>query len=185
MFVTRHKLRPAWRLRFLRSWHRLRHRAVCCARPARRCASRLSWQTSAVHRRRPVFGLTGMPVADMPRNDAPEHRGMIGYHIRSGEHDLARYDWERFMDFADARLKAPGLSLRSAARRPITWWSSRPRPTKAATPACSTTARRWSSVRRAKATIHNLIRVGTISSTSNAVATWARRSPIPEPNRGD
>jgi hypothetical protein len=40
----------------------------------------------------------------MPRVDQPVSSGKLGYHIRSGKHDVKRYDWEQYLDFADRHL---------------------------------------------------------------------------------
>lgn len=54
-----------------------------------------------------LLGRRGLSVADMPAVDAvPPDDGDIGYHIRSGKHDITAYDWERFMDFADRFFRA-------------------------------------------------------------------------------
>lgn len=55
----------------------------------------------------PVYVLTGgkgFPATEMPALNAPV-MGDIGYHIRSGGHDVKLYDWQRYMDFADLHLK--------------------------------------------------------------------------------
>lgn len=53
-----------------------------------------------------LWGMTGVSSTTMPAADTPLHGGSIGYHIRSGDHDLKLYDWQRFMDFADRNLTA-------------------------------------------------------------------------------
>jgi pimeloyl-ACP methyl ester carboxylesterase len=47
-----------------------------------------------------LLGLTGLGSEDMPPPDQPLHSGSIGYHLRSGPHDLTLTDWQHFMDFA-------------------------------------------------------------------------------------
>jgi len=52
----------------------------------------------------PAYALWGDPpirAEEMPPLNRPLRRGRRGYHIRTGGHDLAKYDWERFLDFAD------------------------------------------------------------------------------------
>jgi len=51
-----------------------------------------------------LFGLEGLGTAEWPAADAPVG-SRIGYHVRSGEHDLLEYDWQRFADFADRTLR--------------------------------------------------------------------------------
>jgi hypothetical protein len=47
-----------------------------------------------------LLGTEGLPAREMPGVDAPVH-GTIGYHVRSGGHDLADYDWKQYLAFAD------------------------------------------------------------------------------------
>jgi len=52
-----------------------------------------------------LFGLRGLDSTEMPKSNQPLHDGHIGYHIRTGKHDLTEYDWKCFMDFADNHWK--------------------------------------------------------------------------------
>lgn len=51
-----------------------------------------------------LLGLQGLGLEHMPNLDQPLQNGHIGYHVRSGGHDLAAYDWEQYMHFADKHL---------------------------------------------------------------------------------
>lgn len=51
-----------------------------------------------------LYGMKGLNDCVMPELNDSLIIGNIGYHIRSGVHDLTRYDWERYMDFADVHF---------------------------------------------------------------------------------
>ncbi len=51
----------------------------------------------------PVFkmlGTGGLKVDEMPEAHRPI-LSTIGYHIREGDHDVLKYDWDKYLDFAD------------------------------------------------------------------------------------
>jgi len=47
-----------------------------------------------------LFGLKGLGVDRQPPVNQPVG-DFIGYHIRSGKHDVTDYDWEQYLNFAD------------------------------------------------------------------------------------
>ena len=54
----------------------------------------------------PVYQLFGhkFGVVKQPPVDQPVH-GRIGYHVRTGKHDVTSYDWRQYLDFADKHLR--------------------------------------------------------------------------------
>lgn len=51
-----------------------------------------------------LLGKTGMPDDAVMEINHPV-MGTIGFHIRSGKHDVTQYDWQQFLAFADMYLK--------------------------------------------------------------------------------
>jgi len=51
-----------------------------------------------------LLGVKGLGINRMPGINRPIKTGKIGYHVRSGGHDLTAYDWQQYMDFADIQL---------------------------------------------------------------------------------
>lgn len=53
-----------------------------------------------------LFGYAGMDTKEMPPPDRPVGQ-RIGYHVRTGDHDITAYDWEQFMNFLDRIMPPP------------------------------------------------------------------------------
>ncbi|MEP3478230.1 MAG: acetylxylan esterase [Fuerstiella sp.] len=51
-----------------------------------------------------LFGKTGLRTDELPAIDHPIHLD-VGYHIRSGGHDVKDFDWQQYLTFADQHLK--------------------------------------------------------------------------------
>lgn len=47
-----------------------------------------------------LYGLKGLKEP-MPAPDSPAMDGHVGYHVRSGVHDITLYDWQQYVAFAD------------------------------------------------------------------------------------
>jgi len=54
-----------------------------------------------------LYRMKGLVGDTFPAPDTPLQEGRVGYHLRTGKHDLALYDWQRYMDFADKHLRNP------------------------------------------------------------------------------
>lgn len=55
----------------------------------------------------PVYELFDSPslsAHEMPKPDQPIHT-TVGYHLRTGKHDVTAYDWQQYLEFADRFFK--------------------------------------------------------------------------------
>jgi hypothetical protein len=50
-----------------------------------------------------LLGTGGIEVTAQPPPETPSI-GTISYHLRTGDHDLLTYDWQQYLDSADATL---------------------------------------------------------------------------------
>ena len=53
-----------------------------------------------------LFGKKGLGTTEWPAVNTPVG-DTIGYHVRTGKHDVTDYDWARYMDFADRHFGRP------------------------------------------------------------------------------
>ena len=59
-----------------------------------------------------LYGKSGLVQHGFPKPDRPLHAGNVGYHLRTGLHDITREDWRCYMDFADGH----GWNLKTTKR---------------------------------------------------------------------
>ncbi|MEZ5070829.1 MAG: hypothetical protein R2751_07630, partial [Bacteroidales bacterium] len=52
-----------------------------------------------------LYGEEAWTDGGQPVTNQPVHRGSLGYHMRSGVHDVTLFDWEQYLDFADRHLR--------------------------------------------------------------------------------
>ena len=52
-----------------------------------------------------LYGKKGLAVSSMPKPEHPSIEGDVGYHIRTGKHDITLYDWQQYIKFANKYFK--------------------------------------------------------------------------------
>ena len=52
-----------------------------------------------------LYGLEGFSDNEFPKVESPKTKGVCGYHIRAGRHEIRPYDWEQYLSFAAQMLK--------------------------------------------------------------------------------
>jgi hypothetical protein len=52
-----------------------------------------------------LYGLPAIETDKSPKVDQPMQEGVVGYHLRSGKHELTDYDWAQYLDVADRWMR--------------------------------------------------------------------------------
>ncbi len=52
-----------------------------------------------------MLGKGGLTDTAMPGLNQPVMQGAVGYHVRSGKHDVTEYDWDQYLTFAERHLQ--------------------------------------------------------------------------------
>lgn len=53
----------------------------------------------------PLYGLRGIESSTFPEPETPYHEGSVGYHLRTGDHGITKYDWIQYINFANIHFK--------------------------------------------------------------------------------
>ncbi len=51
-----------------------------------------------------LFGLSGLGDK-MPGPDSPDRENHVGYHLRTGKHNIVAYDWQQYIEFVKTHFK--------------------------------------------------------------------------------
>ncbi len=51
-----------------------------------------------------LYGNVALKSDQLPGVDQPRWSGSLGYHMRTGKHDVTSYDWEQYLKFADQNM---------------------------------------------------------------------------------
>lgn len=51
-----------------------------------------------------IYGKPSIWQETMPELNTPVKKGKVGYHIRTGKHDVTDYDWQQYIQFADMQF---------------------------------------------------------------------------------
>ena len=68
------------------------------------------WTASLASPAWELYGKKGLVAEKFPAPETPQFGGSVGYFIRTGKHSLTRYEWARYMDFAEKHGWKKGIA---------------------------------------------------------------------------